>query len=691
MDESNLHAEAYRLEAEELLADIEETVLDLERDPEDMESVNRIFRAMHTIKGSGAMFGFDRIADFTHHVETAMDRVREGKLPVTKELIDLILASRDRIKGMLDAQCGEGEADEEAEASIIRSLGRLMPAETGEGGVKAPPAPAPAPAATRPGAGAPEETYRIRFTPNPGIFATGTDPALLLDELRDLGECTVVARMEDLPPLGTLSPESCRLSWDIVLTTTAARDAIEEVFIFVADEGHLRIEAVEGILGEDPEEPPPRVGEILQARGEVTPAAIKGALSHQKRLGELLVASGVVPPEKVAAALHEQRAAKRKRAEGNAANIRVPTEKLDGLVNLVGELVVTQASLSRAAASYDDTALAGPVEEVTRLTEELKGSALNIRMMPIGSTFGRFRRLLRDLSAELGKEIDLVTEGGETELDKTILERLNEPLVHLIRNSIDHGIETPEERAGAGKPARGTIRLSAAHRGADVVITIADDGAGLDAPSIRRKAVERGLIPEEREMADRELFAMIFSPGFSTSDTVTAVSGRGVGMDVVRRTIESLKGDVAVDSEPGAGTTLTIRLPLTLAIIDGLLVTIGKGHYILPLMAVEECVELGKEARSAGSRILNVRGDIIPFVRLRERFAIAEEPPELEHVVIADVGGRRTGFVVDSIVGSHQTVKKSLGPAFGDLRDVSGASILGDGTVALILDVGAIA
>jgi two-component system chemotaxis sensor kinase CheA len=373
-----------------------------------------------------------------------------------------------------------------------------------------------------------------------------------------------------------------------------------------------------------------------------------------------------------------------------ASSIRVPAERLDQLVNLVGELVTVQAHLSQTAAIHNNADFAAIAEEVERLTEELRDTALNIRMLPIGTTFTKFKRLVRDLSQELGKEIEMETEGAETELDKTVIERLNDPLVHLIRNSIDHGIEMPDVRRAAGKPSQGTVHLGAVHSGDSVLITIRDDGAGLDRERIREKAIERGLISANAELTDKEIYNMIFAPGFSTAAKVTSVSGRGVGMDVVKKGIESLRGSIDITSTRGVGSTITLRIPLTLAIIESLLVRIDNNYFVLPLSHVEECVELTREdIRNAhGRNLANVRGNIIPYIPLREQFEISSNRPEIEQIVITSINGSKVGFVVDSVIGEHQTVIKTLGRMYRDVKGVSGATILGDGTVALILDMG---
>ena len=686
MNESSRFIEEYRQEAEELLAGIEDAVLDIEENADDHEAINRLFRAMHTIKGSGAMFGFDEIADFTHHVETTLDKVREGSIPITKPLIDLILASRDQITALLEAAGNKTPVDPHQGEEIIASLKSLMNLDA----TVAPEPPLIIPTAPDPNEADEgiETIYRIRFHPDPAIFSSGIDPVLLLHDLRELGTVSVVAQTEKIPELDTLSPESCYFSWDIILTTTQEINAIKDVFIFVEDDCDIAIEALEDRIKTSEEKLPPRLGEILVDRGDVTREVIDERIGEQKKIGELLVESGTVSLEKVNAALKEQKIVGNIQKSAVASTVRVPSERLDKLINLVGELVITQARLTQVTSRREDTELGEPVEAIERLTEELRDSVLNIRMMPIGTTFNKFRRLVRDLSSQLEKKVDIVTKGAETEMDKTVLERLDDPLVHLIRNSIDHGIESPDARKKAGKPEKGTIALSATHKGTSVVITIQDDGAGLSHDAIKKKAIEKGLIPDNADLSPKQVFAQIFAPGFSMSDEVTSVSGRGVGMDVVKKTIESLRGRIEIDSTPGKGTRITLNLPLTLAIINGLLVQIEENFFVLPLMTVEECVEIkSREIETINGRnILNVRGEMVPYVRLRDQFNILESRPEVEHVVITDVNESRIGFVVDHVIGGHQTVIKPLGPAFKNVRDISGATILGDGTVALILD-----
>lgn len=673
--------EAYKEEAYELLAELETSLLAMEETPDDGELIGRVFRALHTIKGSGSMFGFDDIAAFTHEVETVFDLVRNDKMSVTKTLVDLTLAAGDQIRGMLDG----ASADTTRAGGIIDGLKELVPGKPEPSAATQPP-PISIDGEDR------DVTYRISIRLNRDIFSSGTNPILLLNELRTLGECRTIAHTHDIPELEALNPEECHTTWDVILTTGRGIDAIKDVFIFVEDECELNITVIDDAGSSDDETPPRKLGEILIDRGFVSREDLQQALGQQKRIGQVLVEKGLVDPSMIESALAEQEQLQNVRhkhqKDDSAASIRVPAERLDILVNLVGELVTVQARLSQATAGLENSELLAISEEVDRLIAELRDNTMSIRMLPIGTTFSKFTRLVRDLSNELKKDVAMVTEGAETELDKTVIERLNDPLVHLIRNCIDHGIELPQVREVAGKPRQGTVHLSAIHAGANVLIRIVDDGAGLDVEAIRAKAVERGLISADAELSEKEVFGLIFAPGFSTAKQVTSVSGRGVGMDVVKRSIDALRGSIEVSSEKGRGTTITLRLPLTLAIIDGLLVKVGDARFVLPLSIVVECVELTREdvARAHGRHITYVRGDLVPYVRLRDRFATNGDSPEIEQIVITESTGGKVGFVVDKVIAEHQTVIKNLGRMYRDVDVISGATILGDGTVALILD-----
>lgn len=697
--------EAYKVEAYELLAELETSLLEMEDSPDDFDLVDRVFRAMHTIKGSGAMFGFDDVAEFMHDVETVFDLVREGCIPVTTHLVNLALRAGDHIRLMLDSDAlsdAECSASDEILAGFRGLLGNqqnsseknqdnrepLTSCLDRDGAASLREAPA-----RKEQVPEGEKIYRIRFKPEGRLFHNGTNPLALIAELNALGQCQTILHTDHLPSADKYDPERCYLYWDIFVTTNADLDTIKDVFIFVEDKCELTIDMIDDLECDAEGIGSRRIGEILVERGDLQPEQIKDALRRQKRLGEILVASRQVSEEKVKSALAEQdylQAVRSKREQSTAAtSVRVAAEKLDTLVNLVGELVTVQARLTQKATVERDPELLAITEVVERLTAELRDNTLSIRMLPIDMTFSKLRRLVRDLSNELGKEIILKTEGGDTELDKTVIEQLNDPLVHILRNCIDHGIESPESRRQSGKQVQGTIKLKAEHSGASVLIHIRDDGAGIDTERIRLKAIEKGLLAAEAERSEKELLQMIFSPGFSTAGSVTSVSGRGVGMDVVKRSIENLRGSIDISSRQGEGTTITLKLPLTLAIIDGLLVEIAADKYVLPLSAIEECVELTRDDldKTHGRNILNIRGQIVPFIPLREHFEIGGEPPVIEQVVINAVDGQRLGIVVDRVIGEHQIVIKTMNTLYRDVEEVSGATILGDGTVALILDV----
>ncbi|MGD0109439.1 MAG: chemotaxis protein CheA [Rhodopila sp.] len=669
-------AQIFLEEAQDLLEQLEHTLLDLEHTPTDTDLIDTAFRALHTIKGSGAMFGFDAVAAFTHHVENAFDLVRKGKLTATHQLIAVALAAKDQLRLLIDQPDVASASDSEA---ILDDLRRLM--EAASGSVPAPESHAPdnqtpdthtpdnhtgersaAPSATATAGG-----WHLRFRMPEDAMATGTNPLLLLDELRSLGDATITALTRDIPPLEAIDPEACYLRWDVLLRTDQPRSAIEEVFLFVMDDMELEIEPMPAATATAPIDriPPPPAPDQQNVPPPRPPEAASGA--DQAALKYLRTDS---------------------RGKQNVDSIRVPAQRLDELMDRVGELVIAQSRLKQIAAASADASVKSVAEEIERLSLELRDTTMGVRMLPIGQLFGRFRRLVHDLAKELGKQIALVTVGEETELDKTVIERLNDPLIHLIRNALDHGLEDPAGRAEAGKPPQGRITLSASHVGAEVLVSINDDGRGLDRTRIRARAEENGLVAPGAKLTDNELFQVIFQPGFSTAQAVTSLSGRGVGMDVVKRTIDGLRGNIDIASTPGRGSTMTLRLPLTLAIIDGLLVRVGRGRYVIPLSAVEECVELSTEedARSRGRSFLNIRGDLVPFLRLREIFSKSMPADRYQKVVIVSAGELRVGLVVDQVVGDHQTVIKSLSKLHADVEIFSGATILGDGTIALILD-----
>jgi two-component system, chemotaxis family, sensor kinase CheA len=637
------HRQAFLEEAQELLTELESALLELDERPTDMDLIQRTFRALHTIKGSGSMFGFDEVSRFTHQVETAFDQVREGRLAVTPELVNITLAARDRIRMMLQgAESGEAQ-DATESAAILERLSKLSAA----------PATMATTAASAIASGIQRE-WRIVFRPAPDIFLQGTNPLLLFRELREMGDLKVTVRSDAIPGFREMDPESCYLEWELLLDTNRSRDDIRGVFLFVEDDCKLTVEPVEGEAGDCPRPVPAMVEKAKE------PWSVG---SRDKRR----------EPSS---------------AGGDTVSIRVAIDRVDRLINYVGELVVVQARLSQLAATSDAPELRLVAEEVEHLTSELRDNAMSMRMFPLKTTFERFRRLVHDLTRDLGKEVEFSTEGGETELDKTVIDQLSDPLLHLIRNSMDHGIATPDERVAAGKSRVGKLRLSAAYSGANVLIRISDDGRGLDREAIRERAVEKGLISPDAQLSDSETYSLILLAGFSTSKQVTGISGRGVGMDVVRRSVDALRGSLEITSEPGRGTDVTLRLPLTLAIIDGLLVRVAEAHFIVPLSNVVECVELTQRdiQEAHGNHIAYVRGEIVPYIRLSEYFRMEIEQPEREQILVVETEHGRYGFAVDQVLGDHQTVIKNLGKLYRSVQVVSGATILGDGRVALILD-----
>jgi len=690
MDDQEKLREAYRTEASDLIAELEASLLQLEKEPGNKEAIASIFRAIHTIKGSGAMVGFDDIAEFAHQLETVYDLIRSGRSEVRRELIDLTFKAVDLIGEMVSSNKGTLSAHQDRAQTILSSLLDLYPLIGGETAK-----PAKSRSAEKEVRGR-MSTYRIRFRPARDIFITGTNPLLLINEVAELGVCKVIAHTEEVPKLSMINPEDCYTYWDIIVTTDKPLAEIRDIFIFVEDA--ISVEVIDSGDISLEETDYKKIGEILLDRNDISAVdldkALKKMLKDRKPIGEILIEEGIVDPSKVEAALAEQeivRHIREERAKTDViANLRVPSDKLDRLVNLVGELVTVQARLSQASLRKADPEFISISEEVERLTEDLRENTMNIRMLPISTLFNKFRRLVRDLSTAMGKMAELSTEGAETELDKSMIEKLSDPLVHLIRNCVDHGIEMPEVRTKAGKPKSGTVHLAAYHSGAHVKIEIRDDGAGMDPSRILKKAIEKGMVQRDAELTEKEIFNLVFLPNFSTAEKVTNVSGRGVGLDVLKRAIENLRGDIEVRSRKGSGTTITLSLPLTLAIIEGLLVRISDELFVLPLSAVEECIELSRDtvSRTHNRNIINVRGQIVPYVHMREHFCISGEPPEIEQIVVLRAEGSRLGLVVDSVIGEHQTVIKNLGRCYRDVRGFTGATILGDGSVALILDIG---
>lgn len=648
--------EVFRTEAAELLEQIEQGLLDLENRLDDRSLIDAVFRGLHTLKGSGAMFGFEALASFTHYCETAFDRVRKGDAPATRELVAAILAARDHMRALIDDPRGDHSAIEKdllsqlshavdggADAHVPQTSAKsVMPVTAGGSGGK---------------------TWRIRFALPANTMVNGTNPLALLDELREMGDCTVTADTSHVPALDDLVPTDLYITWDVELTTERSRADIEDVFIFVMDDMTLEI-----------------------AEASAATAAPEAAATPAPAPAVIEPAPMAAPP---VAAKQPDATTTDSRPRRAAESVRVPAERLDELMDRVGELVIAQSRLSQIAGASTDSQLRTVSEEMDRLCSELRITMMVLRMVPVATLFDRFRRLVHDLQRDTGKLIELSTDGESTEMDKTVIERLADPLVHLVRNAADHGLESTADRIAAGKSEVGKIMLSARQAGGEVIVTITDDGRGIDRDRVRAKAEANGLISPGAVLSDQELLQLIFQPGFSTAATVTNLSGRGVGMDVVKKTIESLHGTIDIVSKPGEGSTVALRIPLTLAIIDGLLVRVGTGRYVIPLPAVEECLELSLEEdlRSRGRSFLSLRGSLVPFIRLRELFRTGTRPDPYQKIVVVSTGDERVGLVVDQIIGDHQTVIKSMSKLHDDVTTFSGATILGDGSVALILDV----
>ncbi|MDR7275842.1 chemotaxis protein CheA [Catenuloplanes atrovinosus] len=683
-DDATEALDIFITEARELLEALEEGLLGLEADPDAAETVNAVFRSAHTLKGSAGLFGLSHLVSFTHVVETLLGHVREGDVRVTPELISALLPCADHIAQVVEGVAGgrleATPAEEAAGAALLARLTPFLP------GTFTPAATAPAAPVASARA---DRGWRLSLRFGPDCLRNGMDPMSFLRYLGTLGTLARVTVDDSaLPEAADLDPETSYLAFEADLVTDAAKAEIESVFEFVRDESDIRITPLAAASYVDFIESMPqrdRLGDVLLESGAVTPTEIDTALRIQRErslsvpIGQVLIEEGIADPAVVEAALTRQRKVADTRS-GDTQTIRIDAARLDRLIDLVGELVIAQASTTMLAAGAEAQG------EVTRLIDEVRHSALSLRMVPIGMTLRRFERVVRDVCVDLGKEVQLTITGGDAEMDKALVERISDPLLHLVRNSLDHGIEPPAERVRAGKPAQGSLRLHAYHDAGNIVIEVADDGRGLDRDKIFAKAVDRGLVSATATLTDAEVYDLIFEPGFSTADQISNLSGRGVGMDVVRRNVAALRGSIEVESVRGHGATIRIRLPLTLAIIDGFLVGVGPSSFIVPLDRVTECVELPPGPR--GRDCMNLRGEVLPFIRLRQIFGIPGDPARRQNVVVVEQSGQRTGLVVDSLLGEFQTVIKPLGPLFSNLKCVSGSTILGNGDVALILDVG---
>ena len=694
---------AFISEAAEQIEAIEALLLELEEQPDDRELLDSLFRCAHTVKGSAGIFGLNRVVEFTHHVETLLDKMREGEIALTPDISTLLLQCNDQIKFLVDTAADESADTPELKAQradLVMQLNALTE--------HAP----PQPAAAVPGGGAPAAapgglkiwTISARFGAD--TFRNGMDPLSIARYLSGMGRVVSVrCGAETVPPLVNLNPESCYLSFYMELETASTRDDIEGAFSFVLDDCELDVVAPETAgqkmaraIDEMPETP--RLGDMLVSVGAVSQDKLDQVLSTQQqtrgmpavgkpKIGDLLESQAGVAPEVVAAALGKQQKI-RENAPSEERYIRVQADRLDAVINLLGELVIAGAGATLLARESHDVALTEANLYMNGLIEEIRNGTLGLRMVPVGETFSRFRRVVRDTASSLGKEVNFEIVGGDAELDKSMVEKIADPLMHLVRNSLDHGLETPQERLASGKSAAGKLTLSAQHETGAILIRIEDDGRGINRERVLQRAWNRGLVEPGVVPSDNDINMLIFEPGFSTAEQVTNLSGRGVGMDVVRRNIEALRGSLRLTSHPGQGLQVDIRLPLTLAIIDGFLVGVGKSKFVLPLESVVEVIESGGQhvrVDASGRHCLELRGAVLPVVRLRTLYTVESSHTERVSVVVVNSQRGQYGIEVEVLLGQQQTVIKPLGRLFKTLRGISGSSILGSGEVALILDV----
>lgn len=696
-------------EAREQLTAMEDGLLQMEQGNQDADTLNAIFRAAHTIKGASGVVEIHHIEQFTHILENLLDKLRNGEIAVSSEIITALLKGCDHIGAMLD-RVDQGMMDEDpALAAAGEETAAVLRAFAGGGGTaKMVPEASVGTVERAGGDTAISDCWHISIRFGRDVLKMGMEPLAFLRYLLNLGEIVHLTTLCDaMPPAEDMDPECCYLGFEITLRSHASKEQIENVFAFCRDEcdlyilpPHSKVSDYLNLIEHLPEENL-RLGEILVKSGALTQEELEQGLRRQKAaaklaeateqppppLGEILVEKKMVQPELVeAAAAKQKQVAEKKSAE--ARLIRVQADKLDHLIDLVGELVIAGASANLLAQKSGQSNLVEATSVLSRLVENIRDSALQLRMVQIGETFNRFNRVVRDTSKELGKDIELVITGAETELDKSVVEKIGDPLMHLVRNAMDHGIEPAAVREAAGKPVRGRVELNAYHDSGSIVIEVVDDGGGLNAEKIQAKAIERGLIQPGQTLSEQEIVNLIFEAGFSTADKVSNLSGRGVGMDVVKRNIQALRGTVEVKTQLGVGSRFIIRLPLTLAIIDGFLTAVGAASYVIPLDAVVECLELRED--DTRGHMLNLRGEVLPFIRLREFFDVEGDAPPRENVVVISAGGQKAGIVVDQLLGEFQTVIKPLGSLFKHLRGIGGSTILGSGEVALILDVAAL-
>ncbi len=690
-------------ECAELLADLEERLVQMQSETADSEALNAIFRAVHSIKAGAGAFGFTQLVEFAHRYEALLDRMRDGLVQQTDRVVDVLIHAGDTLAGLVEAAQTEQELDQGYASEVSGDIDLLLaevdglecvvspvPSQTDEdivqtGGDDGDEADADD--ASGSGTG---KQYRIEFAPKDELFRHANEPLLLFRELRGLGHLEIECNSDRLPSLAAMEPEDAYFGWVLTLTTDRHEDDIREVFEFVEDDCDLSISLLGG--SDLPDADKTRAVVVVETAGVPTETPDAPA-EPENILPEATCAPSTTAPAAQAPATAKSAPV----AAGNGvSSIRVDLDRVDRLVNVVGELVIAQSMFAQQSfdreGNHDHFAGQGH-EDMARIIRELQECVMAIRMQPVKSVFSRMPRLVREVSAKLNKQVRLLTEGEQTEVDKTVIEELADPLTHMIRNAIDHGIESPDEREKAGKKAAGAIKLTARHAGGNIIIQVIDNGAGINKDALLKKAIKKGIVPEDAKLSDEEIEELIFAPGFSTAQTVTDVSGRGVGMDVVRRNINKLGGRISVQSVQGKGTCFTLTIPLTLAVLDGMLVAIGQEKYILPLASIVESFRpVGEQIRAlaGGGEVVSMRGEYIRLIRVHHLFNVpgaVTDPCRGLVVVTETANGGKVGLLVDELIGQQQVVIKSIQENFDPVPGVSGATILGNGRVALILDI----
>jgi two-component system chemotaxis sensor kinase CheA len=647
-------------EAEELIASLEETLLQFDKDRTNKTSIETIFRSMHTLKGSASMFGFESLSALTHELETVYDLIRTGRFTATNEVLEVTLETVDHVKKIIRDQGMQDPANRARHEALHKAIARLTGEETHTPTGMA--------------------TFYVHCRPHANVQQKGTNPLYLMEDLVSLGTARVLPHMNEVPPLGILDPTLCYTGFEVFLASKNTLDEVQGVFIFAEDCCEVIVEKIADT-------------DLLQVPAFIQALDIKtfgaspfGLPAIQHMVANALRADTTTTTARTS--VDTTGPAPTTAGKNHVTSIRVSSDKLDELLNLVSELVTSQAGLTLLAARHNVPDLANLAENMEKISRRLRENAFSICLIPIDTLVTRFQRLVRDLSKELGKEINFSAEGVETELDKSIIENITDPILHMLRNCIDHGIESPAEREAKGKPRQGAIRMKAFHSGTFVYIQIVDDGKGIDAEKIRQKAIAKGLITPEAVLSEKETYDLIFKPGFSTAEQVTDVSGRGVGMDIVKRNIEAIHGEVSIASRVQEGTTITIRLPLTLSIVDGMRVRIASSEYILPLTAVDKCYEIEtRKLRQEHAQKIEFDGALLPVFNLREVFHDDEPKPDITQVIKVHFDEFPVGLAVDAVIGEYQAVMKPLGSFYENREEFSGATILGDGTVALVIDI----